>query len=233
MNQTKLAERVKPELNHIYTERPFEVQSGLDLGWFCREHALHLYGLAKLLGAETEICVGDFIVRKAGGNIFSSVRDQSDHAWCRVDGVDPVDVSLTLKHIFPNLQDVRLIYGDNAELASPALVRYFEDIADDVFLDSGRDIDLFIGYNEKNRHSFDLIDLLENPFQFLFGPPPGIRNFADLHGDDVFFAITFHCYRLMTEEINPLFRHYNSLESVRRIMRYNPDAKERITHLLS
>ncbi len=48
-----LATKIKPELNHIYTERPFLTRSGWDLGWFCRENALHLYGLAVLAQVTT------------------------------------------------------------------------------------------------------------------------------------------------------------------------------------
>ena len=43
------AQKVKPELNHIYTEHPKHTVTGLDCGWYCREHALHLYVLGLLL----------------------------------------------------------------------------------------------------------------------------------------------------------------------------------------
>jgi hypothetical protein len=37
--------KIKPELNHIYTDPPLWTPTGRDLGWYCREHALHVYSL--------------------------------------------------------------------------------------------------------------------------------------------------------------------------------------------
>lgn len=174
------------------------------MGWFCREHTLHLYGLAKLLGRNVEICVGDYMLRRHQGDSFTSIGDTSDHAWCSIDGMAPVDVSLTVKHIYPDLPDVRLIYGEGSDLSAPFCVRSLVNEPDDVFSRLLEADDLLIGYNEKNRCHYDLLELLTNPFQFLYRPPPGIPTFPEIHGDDVFFAITYHCYRLLTEDIKPL-----------------------------
>ena len=57
--------KVKPELNHIYTE-PEHTMTGLDCGWYCREHALYLQVLALLLEQSAAICLGDFILRRPG-----------------------------------------------------------------------------------------------------------------------------------------------------------------------
>ena len=93
-----LIEKVKPELNHIYTEKPFVTAGGGDFGWFCREHALHLYGVATLLGKNAEICVGDVLLRRPQGDSFYSIGATSGHAWCCIDELAPVDVSLTIGH---------------------------------------------------------------------------------------------------------------------------------------
>jgi hypothetical protein len=228
-----LIEKVKPELNHIYTERPFMVSGGRDLGWFCREHALHLYGLAKLLGSNVEICVGDFMLRRPKGDSFHSIGDTSDHAWCCINGLAPVDVSLTVKHIYTDLHDVELIYGERSDLSAPFHVRYLVNEPDDVFRQLGEANHLLIGYNEKNRYHYDLLELLANPVQFLYKPPSGRPTFSELHGDDVFFAITYHCYRLLTEDVRPLSRYRNPKETVRGIMKFNSDAKQRIKQLLA
>ena len=228
-----LVEKVKPELNHIYTEPPFLTQRGRDLGWFCREHALHLYGLAKLLGKDAEICVGDFMLRRPKGDSFHSIGDADDHAWCCIDELAPVDLSLTVKHIYRDLPDVSLIYGDRADLSAPFHVRYFVDEPDDAFCQLGEADDLLIGYNEKKRLRYDLLDLLANPFEFLHRPPPGMPTFPELYGDHVFFAVTYHCYRLLTEDIKNLCRYRDHKQTVRGIMKFNSDAKQRIEQLIA
>ena len=113
-----LAQKVKPELNHIYTEHPKHTVTGLDCGWYCREHALHLYVLALLLKKSAAICLGDFILRRPGGDCYYSVGDASDHAWCRIDECSPVDASMTVKYIYPDIPNVKLVYMDRPDLAN-------------------------------------------------------------------------------------------------------------------
>jgi hypothetical protein len=131
--QVLLIEKVKPELNHIYTEKPFVMTGGGDFGWFCREHALHLYGVATLLGKNAEICVGDVLLRLPQGNSFHSIGVPSGHAWCCIDELAPVDVSLTLKYIYPDLSDVRLIYGERSDLAASFHLQYLVNESAEVF----------------------------------------------------------------------------------------------------
>src|SRR5262249_36098675 len=170
-----LIEKVKPELNHIYTEKPFLTAEGRDFGWFCREHALHLYGVATLLGKNAEICVGDVLLRRPQGDPFHSIGVPRGHGWCCLDGLDPVDVSLTVKDIYPDLPDIKLIYGARLDLSAPFHLRYLVNEPDEVFRRLGETDDLLIGYNEKNRYHFDLLELLAHPFQFLYKPPPEMR----------------------------------------------------------
>lgn len=228
-----LIEKVKPELNHIYTERPFLTAEGKDFGWFCREHALHLYGVATLLGRQAEICVGDVMLRRPQGDSFHSIGATSGHAWCCINELAPVDVSLTMKYIYPDLPDVKLIYGEHSDLAASFHLRYLINESAEVFRRLGETNDLLIAYNEKNRYRFDLLELLAHPFQFLYKPPQGMPTFPELHGTDVFFAITYHCYRLLTEDIKPLSRHRDPKQTVRGIMKFNAGAKQRIEQLLA
>lgn len=228
-----LATKVKPELNHIYTEPPFHVCGALDLGWFCREHALHLYGLAVLMHKKADICTGDYILRPPGGAFFRSVGDESDHAWCRIDDCVPVDVSITVKHVCPEVPDISLVYGDRSDLCEPFKVQYCINEPDDEFLELGQHDKPLIAYNEKNRHFYSVSEVLGDPFQFLHKPPPGRRTFQEIHGPEVYFAITYHCYRLATEDIKPFCRYRNPSDTVRRIMKFNPNAKDLIQKLLA
>lgn len=228
-----LATKIKPELNHIYTEKPFLTTNGRDLGWFCRENALHLYGLAVLLGREADICTGDYILRRPDHEGYHSIGDRSDHAWCRIDDSAPVDVSITVKHIYPDMTDIRLVFGDRQELRDPFGMRYCINAPDGSFFKLTEYDKHLIAYNEKGRHRYSLLELLFNPFQFLHRPPQGSPSFLEIFGPEVFYAITYHCYRLATEEFKPLCIYRNPFETVKRIMKNNPDAKEQIQNLLA
>ena len=228
-----LAKKVKPELNHIYTERPGGRAGGLDCGWYCREHALHLYGLATMLGKTTNICLGDFVLCRPGGDTYYSVGDASDHAWCRVEDCTPVDLSMTVKYIYPDIADVMLIYGNRSEFASGFVVENCIAALDEQFMEIANGNKLAMAYNEKSRGSYSLTDLLSDPFQFLLSPPPGNPSFQEIYGADVFYAITHHCYKLATEDIKPLCRYLDPKKTVARIMKYNPNARVSVDAVLS
>lgn len=104
----ELRTAVKPDLNLIYTEPPFELPSGKDFGWFCREHALHTYIFGCLLDLEPAIICGD-ISFKAADKPFSTLPTDADHAWCRLAGIMPVDLSAEFRHYlgFPKIPIVQ------------------------------------------------------------------------------------------------------------------------------
>ena len=78
-----------------------------------------------------------------------------------------------------------------------------------------------------------LLALLSDPFKFLFKPPPSCPTIQEIYGADVLYAITYHCYRLATENIRPLYRYRTPQNSVAQIMKYNPSSKQTIEfHLL-
>src|SRR5688572_29242242 len=104
-----LRERVAPELNHLYTAAPSEIAGGrVDFGWRSREHALHTFFVARMFGAETEIARGDIAVISRFVPPLTTMGSDDAHAWCRVNGVAPVDLSLTFFH-----------YGNAPQLRAP------------------------------------------------------------------------------------------------------------------
>ena len=228
---TILSTKIKPELNHIYTEPP--IQKFCDLGWFCREHALHLYGLACLMHKRAEICLGDYILRRPGGDSFRSVGDSADHAWCCIDDCTPVDVSLTVKHIYRDIPDIALVYGDRSDLTEGFEIKHHFDATDDEFMKLIDHTAPLIAYNEKSRVNDSLLDLLSDPFKFLFRPPGLAPTFPDLFGAEVFYAITYHCYLLATREFRPLCLYMDDWRrTVNKIVERNPNAKNAIENIV-
>lgn len=145
-----LSKKVKPELNHIYTKRPgFSPLGGRDLGWFCREHALHLYGLARLLKEQADICLGDFILYHPEHDSYHSVGDTRDHAWCSIGHCTPIDIRLTVRHIYPKIPDVTLIHGSHQDLIADFDLQYHINAPDKEFLNCALRTAPLIAYNEK------------------------------------------------------------------------------------
>ena len=227
-----LAQKVKPELNHIYTEHPKHTVTGLDCGWYCREHAVHLYVLALLLKKSAAICLGDFILRRPDGDCYYSVGDASDHAWCCIDECSPADVSMTVKYIYPDIPNVIFVYMDRPDLANGFSIEHHVKITDNSFMNYTTADKLLIAYNEISRMQPLPLPLLSEPFGFLHRPPLGTPTFLELFGSSVLYSITLHCFRLITDNIKPLYSYRDSSSTVRQIMKNNPNAKEIIQHML-
>lgn len=220
-----LADSVRLELNHIYTERPFQTATGYDMGWFCREHALHLSVLAEMLGHRAQLCCGDIVLNIPGIIKIFTLGSNNDHAWCCINGEAPFDASVTLKYLAPTQTDIRAVCPRHPELLSGIELKYEQGLTDQTFKSVLEANDLLIAYNEKLIVSTNLIELLAEPFDFLHRPAPGNPTFTEIFGGDVFFAITAHLHKLAQGEVKPLRIYRSPKDTVRGIMRHNPEAR--------
>lgn len=223
---------VRLELNHIYTEKPLSTTGGWDMGWFCREHALHIAALARILGYKAQLCCGDIVIIVPGDSkdleIFT-LGSGSDHAWCRINGEAPFDASVTLKYLAPTQADVQMVCPDCPQYLAGFTLQYKQGMADDSFallLESSNPI---IAYNEKVIIARDPLELLADPFDFLNRPAPGCPTYIETFGADVFFAITAHLNKLARGEIKPMRMYYAPLDAIRRIVKHNPKARAFVT----
>ena len=229
--QDELRDKVKPELNHIYSEPPRRMPDGSwECGWFCREHALHLFVLARLAHLSSEILLGDYLVTTPDGNGTSSLDDAMDHAWCSVGEDVPVDISLTLKFMFPSAPRVSIVFGESA--TSPYQIRYYRDTEPQAVWEACSDVSSLIAYRESHAFRVEPVDLLERPFQFLHAPPAGCPRLTDTYGEDFFFRVTQHCYKLLTGQARPLCGYRDPRSACRAIVSRNTDARGTITDAL-
>ena len=227
----ELTSVVRAELNHIYTEPPHVVHGGADMGWFCREHAVHVFVLSRLLGHKAEVAVGDFVLALSNGRVFTSADDDSDHAWCVVDGVSPVDASVSTRHVNPEEPEIGLVYGTEPTAGGYAISCHAAgDVA--AAKRAAADHRPAVAYIENRKVALDPITLLASPFEFLLPPPLGCPSFTDIHGDDVFFQITWHCFRLATGAAKPFYPYRDPKQTVRGAIKFNPDARTRIEERL-
>lgn len=224
-----LAGGVRAELNHVYTEKPFHTSTGMDMGWFCREHALHVGALAEALGHRAQLCRGDVLVNVPGSVKFFTMGSGADHAWCRIDDKAPIDASVTLKHLAPQRIDVLGVCPDSQELLSGFRLRYEVGTDDAMFANVLSDDQSLIAYNEKMLELRRPIALLATPFDFLHPPPADHPSFTDLFGDDVFFAITAHLLKLARREVNPMRTYLSPIDAVRAMVKHNPRAREQLS----
>jgi hypothetical protein len=185
-----LRERVAPELNHLYTVPPTESPAGLDFGWHAREHALHAFLIARMFGAHAELCTGDFAVISRFVPPLTSMEKNDDHAWCSVNGVAPVDLSMTFQHYgtAPQLRNAIVGEGRNGDWD----VQYAEDesvLDEDI---QNRNEILFI---EKRILEETAAALLENPYVLLHPPrPDDAAGWHALYGAGIYAKITAYVF---------------------------------------
>lgn len=221
---------LKHELNHIYTEEPKDVKGGLDFGWSCREHAFHIYILACLLKRKSGISIGDILIR-ISNTIITTLDSGSDHAWCIVDNIEPVDFSVTTKYIDPYVDDLSIVWDNNLE----ELFRcaFFQNEDDEVLIEICKNSEACLVYNKKSEFNENPMSLLENPFNFLHLPSSGLPSLVDIYGSDIFYQITWHCYKLIKKEVKPFFHKKSCSDSTfKAIANSYSDAKQNITKLL-
>jgi hypothetical protein len=219
-----LERRVKPELNTIYTEPPFIANGGYDCGWFCREHALHTYVLALILGRRVTIKIGDFTIHSATSEALTSVDSGADHAWCEIDGAVPIDLSMTFVHFkgqFPNLS---FLYGTGS--IGPFTSRYFT--RNDDFMHDGAEGTFAISLLERQSVSPPLADILHEPYSFLQPPPVGAPRWTEIHGPDIFSKTSLHIYKLALGHIEPVSRSRSAKEVLKFIKSRYPNATNQI-----
>lgn len=223
-----LRERVAPELNHLYTVPPGEKTGAVDFGWRSREHALHAYFVARMFGAEAEIARGDFAVISRFVPPLTSMGGTDDHAWCVVNGVAPVDLSLTFLH-----------YGNVPQLHAPIVgegrngdwhVEYAED---DSALDESVQERNDILYIEKSLLSETAAQLLENPYLLL--APPHAEDATSWHaryGPGIYAKISRHCFECATSRAKNTRQRLNSQQAIAWIAENYPAAETEIAKTL-
>lgn len=223
--------KVKPELNNIYVDPPFQTPTGIDFGWYCREHALHLYVLAKLFGYDVSMCLGDFYINSPDEGYIESMTTDCDHAWCSINNVCPVDISMTLRHIFKS-PDIPIVYGHSNNNESNYEILYYEKEDNSKLMNSFNRKSSFIAYNQKDVLQYDPIKLLEEPYSFLLPVPAGHPTLQKVYGHDFFYRITYHCYKLIIDEDKKPFYYRNPKESIRAMIKFNENAKIDMTIIL-
>jgi hypothetical protein len=140
--------------------------------------------------------------------------------------------TLPTSHLYKDIDDISLVSSRNQGLCKPFELHYLRNESDDDFLKLCKSHEPIIGYNEKNRDSYDLLQLLNDPYRFLHKPPPGKPTLLETYGEDVLHAITFHIYRLVTEDINPLYRYRDPENATRGMIKDNKTSRASIKQVL-
>ena len=225
-----LRERVAPELNHLYTMAPSEIAGGgVDFGWRSREHALHAFFVARMFGAEAEIARGDIAVISRFVPPLTTMGSSNDHAWCVINGVAPVDLSLTFFH-----------YGNAPQLHAPVVGEgrngnwQIEYADDESALDESVQQRNDVLYIEKALAAETEAQLLEDPYLLLPSPksdePAG---WHALHGPAVYAKITLHCFACAAGRAKSIRQRLPRAEAVAWIAQNYPDAEKEILRTIA
>jgi hypothetical protein len=107
----QLTQIAAPELNYLLLDEPGERDGGLDLGWYCREHAFCTAFLGGLLGMPCQVVRGDVLIVVPGRDRLSSIGDASDHAWCATTRVPVLDLSLSFQYFWMDPRTAGAVCG--------------------------------------------------------------------------------------------------------------------------
>ena len=88
-----LTTKCKKELNQLY----WQGLTNLDFGWFCREHALHIFLILAIYGYNPFLARGHVCVQmNEDENPLCTINSgmQDAHVWVGVDELVPIDLSI-------------------------------------------------------------------------------------------------------------------------------------------
>lgn len=228
-----LKQRVKGDLNWVYSVSPFRTPTGLDLGWYCREHAYHVALLAVLLGFKCRFIRGAVAVcdpLPIAGTIDAQGKVIGEHFWCEIDEVSPVDLSVTLRFI-TQTNDVPIVFGTGDAHSNPYEVK---------FADSSKSFTDLIDANDSRKIIYlpiqeieiDPIELLIDPFMFLIRPEKHEIGWVEIYGEEVFAMLTEHCLKLALGRCKPVSGYLDSSNGIKRIVNWNAGARNRLISVL-
>lgn len=230
-----LRDKIKPELNKLYTSAPGLESNATDWGWFCREHAFHCCFLCRMLSLNTRIKRGDFMARKQyrADHRFdgiSSYNSENDHAWCEVAGIVPVDLSVNFEYFSGEFPWIDLVFG--AELPREYTVAYTHKEVE--FREHLKMTDGLPRLSYLERDTVDIPDdkLLTNPYAFLIRPPRDAL--GDIYGNDIFNKITMHLYKLATGNSERMTIRCRGMRKTLPVLNSrHPNATDDITKILA
>jgi hypothetical protein len=223
-----LRDVIKPELNRIYTEPPSS-RGGGDMGFFCREHAYHSFFLCRMLGYDVAIQRGELTFAVDDSIKYTTLNSGADHAWCRVNDVVPVDVSINFEFYQTTCPNIGIVYG--LSQSGPYAISYTAD-ADEYERHHLDEATIpRIAYLERTDINIPINDLLEHPHLFL--TKPARAGMIELFGTHIFSALTLHLWELAHGRTKRLTTYKDSKSTVRTIGSRYPKATDQITHILS
>lgn len=233
--QTLFDSRVRPELHALYLEPPFVIPGnsegigfgrGVDFGWYCREHALHLHLLALLSGLESTIERGQIIVHDHRmGRDVELVGAQ--HWWGRIGDVAPADASASFKRwpgclrtsFYPPLPTIGPVWGPKT--AGGIAITYSN--ADPPSESAHSACPFQLDYVRHETTPLLLAEAIRDPYCFLFKPP---FSWGEAFGADIYNKITLHLHRVMLMDAPPLARGRDRSTFLRIIAASEPNATE-------
>jgi hypothetical protein len=223
-----LRERVAPELNHLYTTPPADVAGALDFGWRGHEHAFHTFLLARMFGAPAEICTGDFAVLSKFVPPLTTMGSGKEHAWCAINEVAPVDLSLTFG-----------LYGTAPQLRTPIVGEgpngnwHVQYAYDESPLDENIENANEIIYIEKTVREESASQLLDHPYLFLTAPAADeATSWPARFGASIHAQITLYCFDCASGRAKSVRHRMNREDTAAWIATNYPEPEKRIREKL-
>jgi hypothetical protein len=181
-----------------------------------------------MLGLPAVIKRGDFTAILDERTGVTSYDDQSDHAWCQIGDVCPVDLSANFDYYGTGLPSLDLAYGTGRR--GLYLISYTHDV--ELYEEQMDDRSHLprLSYLERETAVLPLDDLLSDPHIFLTKPPRG--GLEEIFGKGCFNSINLHLHDLALGRTRRLTTYKDSKSSVRTLVGRYRNATEQVRKLV-
>ena len=217
----------------LYTVPPSRYSGGLDCGWYCREHAFHCFVLCRMLQIPASILQGDFVVKTIEQPGISSLDTDAGHAWCSVENVCPVDLSMTFQLfgggntvVGPQLAGGVVGEGRNGDFQ----ITYSSNESEIRKKYNETEKTNWIGFLERETLKIPIETLIDDPYLFFRKPPEG--SWAEVHGVSIFSKVSLHLYKVYFGHEKPLYLNHTSHAAIRAIKAKYGAATQKIKRII-
>lgn len=211
------------ELNFILHEAPAE--DG-DWGWFCREHAVVIHAIARMLGHNASVVEG-LLVMKDGAHTLATI--PFGHAWNVINGERLLDSSITTYHMTMQFKEFTCVDTKHPD-SCPYSITSFDKIPSTLKNPNRED---GLSYYRKERFEFEPINLMENPYQFIHRPEGDTPDLLTSFGRDIFFKLAYHIYLVHQGQAKPLHNSHKAEDALEAVELARKGARKKVVSLLT
>ncbi len=181
-----------------------------------------------MLGHDAAIISGELAFSFDDSLVYRTLGSGADHAWCQVQDIVPVDLSINFQFYETRPSNIDLVYGSGQREAYS--ISYLVDVDEYERWVNAETTGPRIAYLKRETVGIPVSDLLDDAYRFLIKPASG--GMEKMFGRHIFSSINLHLLDLANGKTKRLTTYKDSRSTVRTIGSRYPQPIEKVKQLV-